>query len=381
MPETAPDLEGLPESLAAGVVDALDDHVAVLDGDGRVILANEAWVGFGRSEEWAADRVPVGTDYLKICRQAGEGGDEQAGEFAERLEAILAGDRETYTFKYPCAGPEGDRWFVCSASRLEGVEDAMVVITHHDITERKTREERIETLIEELEVSNRELERFAHTVSHDLKQPIRTVHQFVEILDRKYSDDLPEDAREYITYTVEGADRAVELVDSLLELSRVDSKGNPLEPTDLGTVVDHVVQDLRVRIDETDAEIEVGELPRVMADPDQVGDLIGNLVRNAIDYSGDDPPRIEISAERSGDRWTVAVADQGIGIPEERQETIFEAFERDKAGDGRAAGSGIGLAIARRIVERHDGTIWVESELGEGATFYFTLPAVPDEQE
>lgn len=381
MPETAPDLEGVPANLASGLVDALDDHIAVVDGDGRVILANEAWTEFGRSEEWAADRVPAGTDYLKICRQAAEDGDEQAREFAERFEAILAGDRKTLRLKYPCHGPEGDRWFVCSASRLEGVEEAMVVVTHHDVTERKTREERIETLIEELEVSNRELERFAHTVSHDLKQPIRTVHQFVEILDQKYSDELPEDAREYITFAVEGADRAVELVDSLLELSRVDSKGSPLEPTDLGTVVEHVVQDLSVRIEETDAEIEVGELPRVMADPDQVGDLIGNLVRNAIDYCGDEPPRIEIFAERSGDRWTVAVADEGIGIAEERQETIFEAFERGESGKGPAAGSGIGLAIARRIVERHDGTIWVDSELGEGSTFYFTLPAIPDEEE
>lgn len=381
MPETAPDLDGVPGSLAAGVLDALEDHVAVLDGGGRVVLTNAAWTAFGRSEQWAADRAPVGTDYLKVCSQGAEEGDERAAEFVEGLEAVLAGDRETVELNYPCTGPEGDRWFACSAARLEGVEEPMVVVTHHDITERKTREERIETLIEELEVSNRELERFAHTVSHDLKQPMRTVRQFVQLLERNYSDELPEEAREYMAYAVEGADRAVELVDSLLDLSRVDSTGSPIEPTDLGTVVDHVVQDLRVRIDETDAEIEVGEMPTVRADPDQVGDLIGNLVRNAIDYSGDAPPRVEISAERDGDRWTIAVADEGIGIPQERQETIFEAFERGEADDHPTTGSGIGLAIARRIVERHDGRIWVESEPGEGATFRFTLPALGDEEE
>jgi light-regulated signal transduction histidine kinase (bacteriophytochrome) len=165
-----------------------------------------------------------------------------------------------------------------------------------------------------------------------------------------------------------------EMIDGLLEYSRVETRGDPFEPVDLDTVVESVRADLQVKIVESDAEITTATLPTVEGDREQLRQVFQNLLENAVEYSGDEPPVVHVDARRDGDEWVVSVADEGIGIAPEDADRVFEVFQRLHSRE-QYAGTGIGLALCERIVERHDGEIWVESEPGEGSTFYVTLPA------
>lgn len=241
----------------------------------------------------------------------------------------------------------------------------------------KTREVELQETVEQLRTSNERLEQFAYATSHDLQEPLRMVSSYLQLLETRYQDDLDEDAQEFIDFAVNGADRMRAMSDSLLDYSRVTIRGESLEPTDAEAVLKDVRDDLRLRIEETDATITADELPTVTADADQLAKVFQNLLSNALIYSGDEAPQIHVSAERTGDMWRFSVADEGIGIDPEFHERIFEVFEKLHAGDEaleRRAG-GIGLALCERIIERHGGEIWVNSEPSEGATFSFTLPA------
>ena len=170
-----------------------------------------------------------------------------------------------------------------------------------------------------------------------------------------------------------------DMIGGHLEYSGVETDGYPFEPVELGALVDAVLDDLRLRIDETDADVTVGELPTVRGDGNQLRALLQNLVDNALEYSGDDPPNVSVTANRAGEMWRISVSDEGIGIDVDEQQRIFEVFERLHTQDEHA-GTGIGLALCERIVERHGGDIWVESIPGEGSTFSVTLPATNTER-
>lgn len=241
----------------------------------------------------------------------------------------------------------------------------------------KTRQLELRETIERLQTSNERLEQFAYAASHDLQEPLRMVSSYLQLLETRYRDDLDEDAKEFIDFAVNGADRMQAMIDSLLDYSRVTAHGSAFEPVDSGDVLEDVRDDLRERIDATDATITATALPTVVADGHQLSHVFRSLIDNAIEYSGDDPPRIHISAERTGDEYRFSVADEGIGIDPEFHDRIFEVFEKAHAVDeGPQEGSGgVGLALCERIIERHEGEIWVESRMGEGSTFSFTLPA------
>ncbi|AGB38920.1 sensor histidine kinase [Natronococcus occultus] len=232
----------------------------------------------------------------------------------------------------------------------------------------------LEETVHRLEDSNERLEQFASAASHDLQEPLRMVSSYLELLESRYAGALDEDAAEFIAYAVDGADRMQVMVDDLLQYSRIETRGDPLEPVDLGDVLEDVLTDLQMRIEETDAEITVGELPWVAGDRSQLRQLFQNLLDNAIEYSGDGPPRVGVDAERHGDEWAVAVRDNGIGVDPEHQERIFEIFDRLHTQDEHE-GSGIGLALCQRVARRHGGRIRLESEPGEGSTFIVTLPS------
>ena len=236
-----------------------------------------------------------------------------------------------------------------------------------DITERKQRERA-------LEASNERLEQFAHAASHDLQEPLRMVSRYVHLIDKRYGDDLPPDADEFLEYAVDGADHMRAMVEGLLAYSRIDPADTQLVSVELNGVVGKATDDLAHLVAKSGAEIEVGDLPRVRGDPDQLRQVFQNLLRNAIQYSGDDEPRVTISAARQNGRWVISVSDEGIGIHPDEQDRIFEVFERLHSRH-RGSGSGIGLALCERIIERHEGNIWVESAPGEGSTFSFDLPA------
>ncbi len=242
------------------------------------------------------------------------------------------------------------------------------------LVDRSTARAELDETIGELEESNERLKRFAYVASHDLQEPLRMVSSYLQLLETRYTDELDEEAREYIDIAVDGSDRMREMVNGLLEYSRIDMQESEFEAVDCNAVVGNVLTDLQVQIDERNASVVVDELATVLGDDSQLEQVFSNLVSNAIKYSGDEPPRIEISAEQQGDRCVFSVVDNGIGIESEYVDQIFEIFNRLHS-NTEFQGTGIGLSLCRKIVNHHGGDIWVDSELGEGTTFYFTLPA------
>ncbi|WP_123536244.1 PAS domain S-box protein [Halosimplex salinum] len=242
-----------------------------------------------------------------------------------------------------------------------------------DITERREYERM-------LEESNERLEQFAYAASHDLQEPLRMVSSYLQLIESRYGDELDDDGREFLEFAVDGADRMRDMIDGLLEYSRVETRGDPFEPVALDDVLVEVRDDLSVKIDESDAALSTEPLPRVEGDRGQLRQVFQNLIDNAIEYSGDERPRIRLSTERRDDEHVVSVHDEGIGLDPDEADRAFQVFQRLHDGEEHA-GSGIGLALCERIVERHGGDIWVESEPGEGATFSFTLPAPVDDDE
>jgi PAS domain S-box-containing protein len=243
-----------------------------------------------------------------------------------------------------------------------------------DVTERKLDEARLEALNADLARSNAELEQFAYVASHDLQEPLRMVASYTELLARRYEGRLDEKADKYIGYAVEGARRMQGLINDLLALSRVGTRGAPPAPTDCGAVVADTLRVLRRAIEESGAQVVVDDLPAVMADETQLGQVFQNLIGNAIKFRGEGPPRVEVTARRAGSMWEIAVADDGIGIAPRYHDRIFTVFQRLHE-RGRYPGNGVGLSIVKKVVERHGGTVRVESEEGRGARFVFTLPA------
>jgi light-regulated signal transduction histidine kinase (bacteriophytochrome) len=251
---------------------------------------------------------------------------------------------------------------------------------HFDITKRKKMEEELirsqdnlRELVDKLEVSNRELEQFAYVASHDLQEPLRMVASFTQLLEKRYKGKLDEDADEYIGFIVEGAHRMKDLIDDLLVFSRFNTQANEFELFDMDTALNSVLSYLQPYMNENHAQITYDPLPSIMGDSSQIQQVLQNLLTNAIKFHGDEPPKIHISAEESGDEWTFVVSDNGIGIDSGHQEQIFEVFKRLHTRE-EYEGTGIGLSICKKIVERHGGRIWVESKPGKGSTFYFTIP-------
>lgn len=225
--------------------------------------------------------------------------------------------------------------------------------------------------VRKLERSNAELEHFAYVASHDMKEPLRMVSNYLQLLQRRYGDQLDDEAREFVQFAVDGANRMSRIIDQLLEFSRIERHGDTFEDVDTEAVLEVVCRNLEVAIEESNADITVGDLPPVTGDSDQLVQLFQNLVSNAIKYAGDDPPQIEITATRRGETWEFTVSDEGVGIPEDQIDRVFDIFYTDRDDDS----TGMGLAIANKIVKRHGGEIEVESTVGEGTTFRFTLPA------
>ena len=231
----------------------------------------------------------------------------------------------------------------------------------------------LEEIARKLKVSNKELEQFAYVASHDLQEPLRMVTSFTQLLERQYKGQLDYDADEYIGFIVEGSKRMKYLIDDLLEFSRLNTQAREFETVLLELALEDVLRNLTPSIKENNAQISHDPLPTIMGDPSQINQLLQNLIANAIKFHGDEPPNIHISAEESKGELIIAIIDKGIGIEPEHQEQIFRIFKRLHTRE-KYKETGIGLAICKRIVERHNGRIWVESESGKGSTFYFTIP-------
>jgi light-regulated signal transduction histidine kinase (bacteriophytochrome) len=227
----------------------------------------------------------------------------------------------------------------------------------------------------ELERSNSDLEQFAYVASHDLQEPLRTVQSYLQLITRRYGDKLDGDAEEFIGFAIQGATRMRSLIEDLLEFARVTSRARPFEDTDLGEIVQELRATLKAALDEHGAVLSAGALPTVSCDRRQVTQLLQNLTSNALKFhKPGQPPRVDISAEPEGGSVRVSVRDHGIGMEPAYLEKIFVIFQRLHSKD-EYEGTGVGLAICKKIAERHGGEIEVTSAPGEGSTFSFTLPA------
>jgi light-regulated signal transduction histidine kinase (bacteriophytochrome) len=226
---------------------------------------------------------------------------------------------------------------------------------------------------DELARSNADLQQFAYVASHDLQEPLRMITSYLQLLDRRYQGKLDKEADEFIGFAVDGAKRMQQFIGDLLDYSRVDARGKEFEPVPWESVFDEAVANLEVAIKESGAVITREALPTLVGDRVQLVQLLQNLIGNAIKFRAEDTPRIHVSAERLDGEWRFSVADNGIGIAAEDHARAFQMFERISA-DKSKPGTGVGLAICNKIVERHGGHIWVESQLGVGSTFYFTMP-------
>jgi PAS domain S-box-containing protein len=250
------------------------------------------------------------------------------------------------------------------------------LLSIRDITYRKQAEEERERLISELQRSNDELQQFAHVSSHDLKEPIRMVTSYAQLLQKRYQGKLDEKGDLYISFIVEAAHRMSSLINDLLDLSRVGRREKPLMSVNIALVVRQALDNMRVTIEENAARITHDLLPTVAGDEIQLLQLFQNLIANAIKYRKPHiAPQIHISAERKENQWLLGVHDNGIGIEPQYHDLIFVIFQRLHHREDYP-GTGIGLSICQKIVETHGGRIWVESDPGEGSSFYFTLPAV-----
>lgn len=263
---------------------------------------------------------------------------------------------------------------------LSAVRSDADMITHHvlefsDITEFCHAREELVRRTEELSRSNRELEQFAYVASHDLQEPLRMVASYTQLIAQRYRGKLDADADEFIHYAADGAIRMQAIINDLLTLSRVSTRNTAFSRVDAKQALDKALANLRLVVGETGATVVCDPLPVINADGSQITQLFQNLIGNAIKFCGDAPPRVEIGAEQKNGEWVFHVRDNGIGIAPAHFERIFMIFQRLHT-QKEYPGTGIGLAICRKVVEHHGGRIWVESEQGEGTTFYFTIPVV-----
>ncbi|MCC7551913.1 MAG: PAS domain-containing protein, partial [Methanobacterium sp.] len=246
-----------------------------------------------------------------------------------------------------------------------------------DISDRKSIEAELRKTLKQLKRSNAELEQFAYVASHDLQEPLRMITSFLQLLQRRYENQLDSDADEFIHFAVDGATRMQELINDLLTYSRVGRKTGKIEDVDSEALIEQILFDSKVLIEETNTSITYNDLPLIRADYTQMAQVFQNLIGNAIKYQENAYPEIHITAKKNGKDWIFKVEDNGIGIDPKHGERVFRIFQRLHGRD-EYEGTGIGLAIVKRIIEQHGGMIWYESAPGKGSKFYFTIPQGDD---
>jgi len=350
-----------------GLLEAAPDAMVVVNQSGAIVLLNvqaEKQFGYSRDElvgQKVKNIIPEGFAERLVSDALRSVEDALAQQIGTGIE--LNGKRKNGT-EFPIE---------IMLSPLESAEGILVTAAVRDITARKQAEANLLNKVEELNRSNEELGQFAYIASHDLQEPLRMVASYTQLLSRRYKGKLDSDADEFIAFAVDGASRMQRLIQDLLAYSRVGTKGRDMVEVSSEEALQQALINLRGAIEEKGALVTHDSLPSVIADDMQLIQLFQNLVGNAIKYQSSDVPRVHITAVRSGaNKWTFSVKDNGLGIDPQYFEKIFGMFQRLHKRE-EFAGTGIGLAICKKIVERHGGNISVESEPGRGSTFRFAL--------
>jgi PAS domain S-box-containing protein len=348
------------------IIRSMINTLIVVDPTGRIRTVNQAACALlGYQEAELIDQAVA-----KIFAGLDPPFKEWSGLEETSAEYVVTNVERTYVSK---GGRKIPVLFSSSILRDPAGKIQGLVCMAQDITARKQAEEALKQRAADLARSNAELEQFASVASHDLQEPLRMVASYVQLLSQRYKGRLDANADEFITYAVDGVERMRALIHDLLEYSRVGMWGKPFEQTDCAEVVKRALANLQVAVESAGAVVTCDPLPPVMTDSSQLTQVFQNLIGNAMKFHGEAPPRVHVCAKREEQAWVFSVRDNGIGIDPQYAERIFALFQRLHT-TAEYPGTGIGLAICKKIVERHGGRIWVESSLGQGATFSFTIP-------
>ena len=380
----------------------LKPGVALIDEFGEFSLVNPAFIKmFGLDED--TDIFNVNSQNWDNWKVYGEDNNLlKLNEHPVRRATITGLTVENQLVSVLNPGSDQLIWMIINAEPVLNEDGSVnyVICTYQDFTKRKHAEEHKEILlkkeqdlseklqhsnqelldiqekltktIKKLEISNSELQQFAYVASNDLKEPLRMVTSFLQLLKQRYKYELDSDANEFIDFAVDGAKRMHNLIEDLLAYSRIMTQGKEFDVMDMEEVLEHVIINLKVFIDETHAEITYDPLPKIWADESQMIQLLQNLIENSIKYRNQEVPKIHVSVKEEEEEWIFSVRDNGIGIASKHAQKIFMIFKRLHTNQ-EYDGTGIGLAIIKRIIDRHSGRVWVESELGQGSTFFFTI--------
>src|SRR5690606_4647493 len=323
--------------------------------EGTVVAVNEAWRRFAEENGYEGEDGGLGANYLAVSTTP------DSRDVADGIRRLLAGEATEFTAEYPCHGPHEQRWLLLRVTRFESPEGARLVTAHENVTEMKRAQEVLRQNAADLAERNEELQQFAYVASHDLQEPLRMVTSFLQLLERRYTDELDDTARQYIEFAVDGARRMQALIKDLLAYSRVGTHGKGFAPVDMDGVLETALRDLGPALEDVGGRVEAGDLPTVRGDATQLHQLFLNLIGNAVKFRRPDVPpvlRIEAAPTEVAGRpgWRVTVADNGIGIEPQYADRVFQVFQRLHTRE-EYEGTGIGLAICKKIVERHGGEI------------------------
>jgi PAS domain S-box-containing protein len=373
------------ESLNVSILNSIPAQIALLDSEGIIIAVNQTWRNFGMTNSLKSNSYGIGENYIKVSAKA-VGSDEMSGKkMAIGIGEVIKGNVNGFSLEYPCHSPGEKRWFIARVSPTQHGTDRGAVVMHTNITERvmadeeikklnETLEKRVEERTSELLLANKDLEAYTGTVSHDLRAPARAIANFAKIIREEYANKMELKEMELFRFIEDSAIRMNDIINDLLKLAKYGNEKMKPEMIDMTRFIEGIWLNIS-RISPHNAELDLKGLSEEMIDKSTMQQVIINLLTNAIKYSSKkDKPVVTIWSEVNKEYTTFYFKDNGAGFDMKNYSRLFGAFQRfHNARDFE--GTGVGLTLVKRIIEKHGGTVGAEAKLGEGATFYFTLPA------